>query len=116
MGDEWHQIRDSVLVPKRSAKAQFRASILSDWGRLCAYCGSPDDLTIDHVRPRFRGGGNDRANLVCCCSPCNRRKGSADWVEWYRDQDFHCPHKEAAISRWTGEAARGGDEMELAAA
>lgn len=41
----------------------------------CVYCGSRKNLTIDHVLPKSRGGGNLWTNLVTCCSPCNRKKG-----------------------------------------
>jgi len=41
----------------------------------CVYCGSKRNLTIDHVVPKSKGGNNTWANLVTCCSPCNRKKG-----------------------------------------
>ncbi len=49
---------------------------------MCAYCGSRartnlerDEMTIDHVVPRSRGGSsNDFGNLVTACRPCNGRK------------------------------------------
>ena len=43
---------------------------------MCQYCGSKKNLTIDHVIPRSRGGGNTWTNLVTCCSPCNLKKGN----------------------------------------
>ena len=42
----------------------------------CQYCGSPDDLTFDHVVPRSRGGQTTWENVVAACSPCNLRKGN----------------------------------------
>ena len=44
-------------------------------GYQCAYCGSPKDLTIDHIQPRSRGGRNTWTNLVACCQKCNLKKG-----------------------------------------
>lgn len=44
-------------------------------GDACRYCGSSDELTIDHVIPRSRGGTDHEHNLVVCCRPCNSRKG-----------------------------------------
>jgi len=41
----------------------------------CQYCGSPDDLTFDHVIPRCCGGQTTWENVVAACSPCNLRKG-----------------------------------------
>ena len=40
----------------------------------CAYCNSPKNLTIDHIRPKSRGGDNTWLNLITCCKPCNRFK------------------------------------------
>lgn len=42
----------------------------------CQYCGSKDNLTIDHVIPRSRGGQDTWENLVCSCSSCNLKKGN----------------------------------------
>lgn len=41
----------------------------------CQYCGSPDDLTFDHVIPRSKGGKTAWDNVVAACAPCNLRKG-----------------------------------------
>jgi len=43
----------------------------------CLYCGKKfhgDELTLDHVIPKSKGGSNSWENLVTCCSACNRRK------------------------------------------
>jgi CRISPR/Cas system Type II protein with McrA/HNH and RuvC-like nuclease domain len=42
----------------------------------CVYCGSNKDLTLDHVMPKSRGGGNDWTNLVTSCFKCNLKKGN----------------------------------------
>lgn len=41
----------------------------------CQYCGSKNDLTIDHVIPKSKGGQNTWENLVACCTSCNLKKG-----------------------------------------
>jgi hypothetical protein len=44
------------------------------------YCGgefAADELTLDHVEPRMRGGDDSEGNLVACCLDCNRLKGNA---------------------------------------
>lgn len=49
----------------------------------CVYCGlqfPPEELTVDHVEPRMRGGDDSEGNLVACCGGCNRLKaGLAAW-------------------------------------
>ncbi len=42
----------------------------------CQYCGSPEDLTFDHVIPRARGGQTTWENVVTACAPCNLFKGA----------------------------------------
>ena len=42
----------------------------------CQYCGSPHDLTFDHVLPRSKGGTTTWENVITACSPCNLRKSN----------------------------------------
>jgi len=42
----------------------------------CQYCGGYNDLTLDHVLPRSRGGRDQWENLVTACNRCNVRKGN----------------------------------------
>ena len=94
-----HQIDETQLIPKRSAKNQFRQEIFQAWSYDCAYCGISAD-TLDHVRPRHKGGTTTTRNLVPACQRCNRGKGSTYWMEWYGIQQFHDRIKEQAINRW----------------
>lgn len=46
----------------------------------CEYCETSEtagggQLTIDHFRPRSKGGNDDHDNLVYCCFRCNLFKG-----------------------------------------
>jgi 5-methylcytosine-specific restriction endonuclease McrA len=41
----------------------------------CQYCGSRQNLTLDHLIPRCRGGSHSWDNLVTACQPCNGKKG-----------------------------------------
>ena len=40
----------------------------------CGYCGSKNNLTIDHIIPKSRGGLNTWDNLVTSCFRCNSIK------------------------------------------
>lgn len=54
-----------------------RKNILRRDNYRCQYCGArAPDLTIDHVIPKSRGGGDEWENLVAACIRCNNRKGS----------------------------------------
>jgi 5-methylcytosine-specific restriction endonuclease McrA len=75
----------AVIVLKRYVKFQFkivtahrREIILRD-NNQCQYCGNEfpnDKLTLDHIFPRSRGGGNTWDNLVAACKKCNQKKGN----------------------------------------
>lgn len=53
-----------------------RHSILARDHYTCQYCGVRGrELTIDHVIPRWVGGGHVWNNLVACCRKCNLKKG-----------------------------------------
>lgn len=64
-------------VPKRQIRFS-RANVFSRDRYTCQYCNtSParSQLNLDHVIPRTQGGPTTWGNVVCCCIPCNRRKG-----------------------------------------
>lgn len=59
-------------------KSLSRKNILLRDHNTCQYCGhvfAPQELTLDHLIPRSRGGDSTWENLVTCCRRCNNRKG-----------------------------------------
>lgn len=57
-----------------------REEVFERDGHRCVYCGEPrpeDELSVDHVEPRRKGGDSSRGNVVTACIPCNREKGGA---------------------------------------
>lgn len=64
-------------VPIRMQVVSRRNIFMRD-GERCMYCGlkfRPQELTLDHVIPRSRGGKNSWDNLVACCAKDNHKKG-----------------------------------------
>jgi 5-methylcytosine-specific restriction endonuclease McrA len=62
-----------------------RRNIYARDGNTCQYCGKKfptSELSLDHIIPRSRGGGDSWENLVCACTNCNSRKAdkTADQV------------------------------------
>jgi hypothetical protein len=67
-------------VRKRSQEGLSERAARRYAGR-CGYCSVSEDdvggaLTVDHHRPRTRGGAHQDANIVYCCPKCNEYKGS----------------------------------------
>jgi 5-methylcytosine-specific restriction endonuclease McrA len=55
-----------------------RNEIFQRDGYRCVYCGerfAAEELTVDHVQPRIRGGDRSEGNLVTACRGCNTLKG-----------------------------------------
>ncbi|MBO1349833.1 MAG: HNH endonuclease [Hormoscilla sp. GUM202] len=70
------RLRHYIRVPYKEI-ALTRRNILQRDGHSCQYCGySGDDLTLDHVLPRSRGGGESWQNIVTACVRCNIKKGN----------------------------------------
>jgi len=86
--DPDHPIRPDLLLPTVIRLRQFvrvpykqvpltRRNVLQRDGHGCQYCGfQGEPLSIDHVMPRSRGGGDIWENVTTACLPCNVRKGN----------------------------------------
>lgn len=80
-------LREYVKVPLRTAKPS-RRSIFARDNYTCVYCKrqlNGDELSIDHVIPRSRGGPNTVENLATACKKCNNKKGDRTPAEWRRN-------------------------------
>ena len=62
-------------------------------GFICQYCGSDKQLTIDHVRPRCRGGKSTFENCVTACKSCNNKKSNKlpSEIHMYLKKQPVCP-------------------------
>ena len=87
--DVVHTIGRAIKVPRvvmlqiydRLPTSKVRFSRLNIYARddnTCQYCARQlprTSLNLDHVIPRAQGGRTTWENVVCCCLPCNLRKG-----------------------------------------
>jgi hypothetical protein len=89
--DTWvNSARESFQIPAIIALKKFidekfftitcsRKNIVLRDNNVCQYCKNrfpQEDLTIDHVIPRSKGGKHQWDNVVAACKPCNQKKGS----------------------------------------
>jgi 5-methylcytosine-specific restriction endonuclease McrA len=68
------KLRSYVNTPFKGVMLT-RQNIFKRDGGKCVYCSSRQDLTLDHVVPRSRGGDSTWTNLVTACRSCNTKKG-----------------------------------------
>ena len=64
-----------MLAEKRHSGDPCRNAIFKRDGYRCRRCGSYEQLSIDHIVPRSKGGTDDLRNLQTLCHSCNARKG-----------------------------------------
>jgi len=73
-GERLEYLRNRSRASNHIHKMEIRTRVFERDGYKCVYCGSADDLTIDHIIPICRGGNNDDCNLQTLCRSCNSRK------------------------------------------
>lgn len=78
-----HRRRDAAIK-----NGKFKITV-REWNRMiaryngcCAYCGSSEKITMDHVVPLSRGGRHSIGNVLPACFSCNVRKNAKFIVEW----------------------------------
>lgn len=70
------RLRTYIKVPYKEIPLT-RRNILERDRHTCQYCKNRgDQLTLDHIVPKSRGGGDSWDNLVTACMRCNVRKGN----------------------------------------
>ena len=93
-----------VAISPKNARREFRYYIFDSWDWECAYCGEHltiDTATLDHIIPKFKGGHSVKSNLCCCCSHCNREKGSDGLNSWYnRSNSRYCEERFDKLMVW----------------
>lgn len=87
-------------IKSSDAKRKWRNSIKEHWNYKCAYCGNEEDLTLDHITPKIKGGTDRITNLLCSCRSCNLSKGHEYWSDWYKRQEFFTVDKLSDIIYW----------------
>jgi hypothetical protein len=60
-------------------------------GQRCSYCGSPNNLALDHIFSQKYGGKDIGDNLIYACRPCNSSKGKKDLMEWMNSKGMFPP-------------------------
>ena len=66
--------RERLAAAGGDSYRQYSGMVLDRDGNRCVYCGSEENLVIDHLVPLLKGGDNEPDNLVAACRKCNSGK------------------------------------------
>ena len=95
-----HYLQNLITMTSPEAKRMWRRAIKEHFNCQCVYCGETyelNELTLDHVIPRFNGGQTITRNLVPSCRKCNQNKGTNNWLTWMRQTFGINPSREGMI-------------------
>jgi len=111
----YHQYLAAMeCLTSSEAKRLWRKAIKQAWNNCCCFCGQPPisdkSLTIDHLKPRSKGGEDVSHNCLPACLEHNQSKGSNDWRPWFRQQSFYDARREARIDFWLKHARLPSEE------
>ena len=96
-----HYLHNLITMTSSDSKRLWRRAIKQHFNCQCVYCGNfyeEHELTLDHVKPRCRGGEDLTTNVVPACKKCNQDKGSSHWLRWCRKTFGSRPIREQLIS------------------
>ena len=101
IAEDWSCLMaDLSCLSKQVAKRRFRKQIKYGFGGLCAYCRCNRATTLDHLKPKSKGGSSLRSNLIPACRECNHSKGSQGWLVWFQEQSFYNDTARELIEEW----------------
>ena len=101
IAEDWADLMFNLdCLSKGHAKRKFRKSIKYGWGGLCCYCRSHRATSLDHIKPKSKGGSSLRSNLLPACQECNHSKGSDHWLTWFQRQAFYNETAKELIEEW----------------
>lgn len=68
----------------------------------CFYCetemlkeisNNPISASLDHIKPKEKGGNTSPNNLILCCRNCNMSKNTDSLEKWWKNQSFYKNNK-----------------------
>lgn len=86
--ENWRKIANASWARRKARKLNAGVFVILDRELMrilsspCNFCGTTEDITLDHVIPLARGGRHSIGNLQPLCGTCNKRKNSKLMSEW----------------------------------
>lgn len=85
----------------------------AEFDNQCAFCGSVNELIVEHFIPRSKGGPHAIGNLLPACHRCNTSKFNHDPEKWYRSQPFFIETRWRKILRVLGKSKGSVNQLPL---
>jgi len=79
VSDRFKALRDGEATMSGTIREWQREQELP---KECVFCGARDNLQIDHLIPRSRGGVDSADNIVWACNSCNGSRGDQGVFQW----------------------------------
>jgi len=89
VSDRFKALRDGEITMSGTIREWQREQELP---KECVFCGSLENLQMDHLIPRSKGGENSADNMVWSCRTCNISRGGKGvfvWLGLKRKDDLH---------------------------
>lgn len=89
--------QESRLPPPRYDYHVYRDIIYARDKYICKKCGiicNPNNISIDHDKPVFKGGTDHPSNLQVMCIKCNKSKGIKPIHEQFTECSLNVQHEE----------------------
>jgi 5-methylcytosine-specific restriction endonuclease McrA len=77
-----HSKKRKAVMRGAEAKKITHKEIANLMAQNCFYCGSNQEIQLDHIFPISRGGKHQIGNLVAACKKCNISKNKWFITEW----------------------------------
>ena len=81
----------------------------------CVFCGQvfpAEELSVDHLQARSRGGDRSGGNLVTACGACNLKKGRTRLAYYLAENpDAYRNFKQYAVHAWKRHLAAIEEEI-----
>lgn len=71
------EITEQAIFARVSIPEKLRKEVYERDGYKCVSCKKDSDLSVDHIRPVYRGGITELSNLRTLCKSCNSKKGTS---------------------------------------
>lgn len=107
---QWNPTRENVGRRKGNDFTKRQIKLLRKMS--CDWCGSQDNLQLDHIFPCFAGGINADTNAQTLCCKCNNKKRDIDYRIYRKWDEF----REHPLIKGNPEPSKSSDILEGATA